>query len=329
MRLRVADCVFIILFPASCVGVVFGAPTDFKLLPLIPPGAQIVSGFENRPDRTSGLLLLTTHNNVLDLDDWRSLSGVDPKRSFSEVIEVTIAPSGKSLNEHMLLAAGKFHHDCIFSSAELNGAKSAKYLGQTVFLIEPFSREKTEMKDTRWLTILDDRIAIFGTAWMVQQAVNRFENRVPPDPILMARLALFHRDVSSWNVLTSMPNLRQSVFLQPGGPFSTLFKDAELMLVGIHVDSRVRVDLLMRVKKEDVAIDPNQKAAQFSQVFAQGIVRDDDRMPQLKNVQVENNRIQASVVLSSDDFMLWKNGQMSRDRSLIDGALRKAKNEMP
>jgi len=101
------------------------------------------------------------------------------------------------------------------------------------------------------------------------------------------------------------------------------------MLVGIHVDSRVRVDLLMRVKKEDVAIDPNQKAAQFSQVFAQGIVRDDDRMPQLKNVQVENNRIQASVVLSSDDFMLWKNGQMSRDRSLIDGALRKAKNEMP
>jgi len=329
MRPRVADCVLIVSFAATCVEVGFGAPTDFKLLPLVPPGAQIVSGFENRPDRNTASLLLTTHNNVLDLDDWRSLSGVDPKASFSEVIEVTIAPSGKLLNEHMLLAAGKFHHDRIFRSEGLDGARSIQYLGQTVLLIEPFPREKTEMKDTRWLTILDDRIVIFGTVWMVQQAVSRFENRALPDPVLMGRLALFHRDVSSWNVLTSVPNLRQSVFLQSGGPLSTLFKDAELMLVGIHVNSKVRVDLLMHLNKEGGTVDPNQKAAQFSRVFAQETVQDDDRMPQLKNVQVEENRVQASVVLSNDDFILWKSGQMRRDRSVIDRAEGKAKKEAP
>jgi hypothetical protein len=292
----------------------------------VPPGAQIVSGFENKPNKTGGPLLLTTLNNVLDLDDWRSLSGVDPKRSFNEVIEVTFAPAGTALNEHLLLTSGKFQRESIFHAAELNGAKPISYLGESVLVIEPFSREKMQMKDTRWLVILDDRIAVFGTVWMVQQAVSRFENRAGPDPVLMKRLSLFRRDVDSWNVLMSMPGLRQSEFLQANGALSALFNGAELMMVAVRSESKIRVDLLMLVGTEQKTADLNQKAAQFSRAFSQEMVRD-DHSPQLKDLKVEENRVRASIVLSKDDFYLWKTGQMSRDKALIDLAVERARKQ--
>lgn len=319
--------VFFGLVAGVCAGVGFAAPMDLKLLPLVPPGAQIVSGFENKPSKAGGPLLLTTLNNVLDLDDWRSLSGVDPRRSFNEVVEVTFAPAGTSLNEHLLLAAGRFQHDTIFHSAELNGAASIKYSGENVLVIEPFSREKMQMKDTRWLVILEDRIAAFGTPWMVQQAVNRFENRASPDPVLMKRLSLFRRDVDSWNVLMSMPGLRQSVFLQANGALSALFDGAELMMVAVHYESKVRVDLMMLVGTEQGSVDLKQKAAQFGRAFSQEVTRDNDHSPQLKDLRVEENHVRVSILLSKDDFSLWKTGQMSRDKALIDLAVERAKKE--
>jgi len=315
------------LFAGVFAGIGFASPVDLRLLPLVPPGAQIVSGFENKPNKTSGPLLLTTLNNVLDLDDWRSLSGVDPKRSFNEVIEVTYAPSGTALNEHLLLTEGKFQQDRIFHSAELNGAKSTTYLGENVLVIEPFSREKMQMKDTRWLVIFDGRISAFGTPWMVQQAVTRFQNRASADPVLIKRLSLFRRDVDSWNVLMSMPGLRQSEFLQANGALSALFDGAELMMVAVRFESKVRVDLLMLVGPEHGTLDLNQKATQFSRAFSEEVARDHDHSPQVKDLRVEENRVQASVVLSKDDFSLWKTGQMSRDRALIDLAVERAKKQ--
>jgi hypothetical protein len=326
MRPRIATCVFIALFTVVFVGVGPAAPVNLKLLPLVPPGAQIVSGFENKPNKAGGPLLLTTMNNVLDLDDLRSLFGVDPKRGFNEVIEVSFAPSGASLNEHLLLVAGSFNRDRIFSAAELNGATSAKYLSATVLTIQPFTREKGQMKDTRWLSIIDDRIAIFGTQWMVQQALNRYDNHASADPILMKRLALFRRDVGSWNVFSSMPNLRQSVFLQSRGPFSALFDGADVMMVGVCFDSKVRVDLLLNGSTQSGTVDIREKAAQFSRIFGQEWAGDNAHMPQLRGLKIEQNRVQASVVLSNDDFLQWKGGQVQRDQASLDLARGKAKN---
>jgi len=326
MRPRIANCAFLAALAAIWVGNATSAPVDLKLLSLVPPGAQIVSGFENKPNKAGGPLLMTTINNVLDLDDLRSLAGVDPKRGFTEVIEVTFAPSGAALNQHLLLTLGKFNRDRIFSAAELNGATRVKYLSETVLTIQPFSREKEQMKDTRWLAILDDRAAIFGTQWMVQQALNRFENRTTPDPVLMKRLALFHRDVTSWNVLTSLPNLRQSEFLQSRGPLSDLFDGADVMMVGVCFESKVRVDLLLDASDDPGAVDVKEKAAKFSRTFAQETVGDDGRMPQLKNLKVEANGVRASIVLSNDEFVLWKSGQVRRDQASLDGARRRAKN---
>src|SRR5215469_10404540 len=138
MRPRIANCAFLAALGAIWVGNATSAPVDLKLLSLVPPGAQIVSGFENKPNKAGGPLLMTTINNVLDLDDLRSLAGVDPKRGFTEVIEVTFAPSGAALNQHLLLTLGKFNRDRIFSAAELNGATRVKYLSETVLTIQPF-----------------------------------------------------------------------------------------------------------------------------------------------------------------------------------------------
>src|SRR5215472_1575281 len=163
MRSRLLNCVYTGLIVAICSGFASAGPTDSILLPLIPPGPQVLSGFESKPNQVGGPLLMTTRNNVHDLEDWRALAGVDPGRVFTEVIEVAFAPDGTALNEHLLLAAGAFHRDRIFRAAELNGAKLTRYLGIAVLTLEPFSREKDEMKDTRWLAILDERVVAFGT----------------------------------------------------------------------------------------------------------------------------------------------------------------------
>lgn len=78
------------------------SPLSSKLLPLVPGGVEIVAGFENHPGPYShGRLLLTTHNNRLDLDDWQALTGVDNNRIFDEIIEVAASPcSWKALRTH-------------------------------------------------------------------------------------------------------------------------------------------------------------------------------------------------------------------------------------
>ena len=54
----------------------FASPLSGSLLSLVPAGAQIVAGFDNRPGPSGhGRLLLTTHNNRLDLDDWQAVDG--------------------------------------------------------------------------------------------------------------------------------------------------------------------------------------------------------------------------------------------------------------
>jgi hypothetical protein len=174
------------------------------------------------------------------------------------------------------------------------------------------------MRDIRWLAILDDRIAVFGTPWLVQQALSRFENRAIPDPILMGRLALFRRDVSSWNVLSSIPTPGQSVFLRSRSTFSALFEGTDLMMVGVRFDSKVRVDFVLHAPMEEGSVDLKIKAAQISRVFTMKEGGDNARSRKLKDVQVEENRLRASIVLSNDEFYLWKAGQVRLDSASLD-----------
>jgi len=80
MRPLVLKGFFTVALTAFFAGSGLASPLSSKLLPLVPSGAEIVAGFENHPTPDShGRLLLTTHNNRLDLDDWQALTGLAPK----------------------------------------------------------------------------------------------------------------------------------------------------------------------------------------------------------------------------------------------------------
>ena len=175
------------------------SPLNFKVLSLVPAGAGIVAGFENYADpHRHGQLLLSTHNNRLDVADWLSLVGVDSNRVFDEGIEVASASEEDGmLTEHLLLIAGKFDKDRIFKSAELNGAERSGYNGETVMLIQPFTRQRHEMQDMRWLVILENRVGMLGTPLLVKQALERYWTHADVDRALKERLSQLPHDSSS------------------------------------------------------------------------------------------------------------------------------------
>ncbi|MGA8090012.1 MAG: hypothetical protein WCA10_22260 [Terracidiphilus sp.] len=286
------------------------SPLNSKLLSLVPPGAEIVAGFENHPGgHRVGRLLLSTHNDRLDLDDWQGLAGVDNKRVIDEVIEVAASSETGRLTEHLLLVAGRFDRERIFKAAELNGAQRSEYEGGTVMLVKSFAREQGEMLDMRWLVILNDRIAMFGTPLMVQNALQRYAAHATIDMPLMERLSQMRSDVSSWNVLVA-PKVEKSLSLtQPNSMLARLIDGAEVLMIGARFDARIRVDFSLHGHNDHQSEFLTGKAASFAEVFAkEPPLRSDS--PQQKQCGLENlsfgtDRIQGSVELSDKEFERW------------------------
>ena len=283
-----------------------GSPNSSKLLSLVPPGAQIVAGFENyRDPRHHGQLVLATRNNRLDLEDWQAIAGVDHRRRFEEVIEVAYSPVGGMLTEHLLLVAGKFNSARIYRSAELLGGKRSAFEGQALLEIEPFAREKGKMLATRWLVILDDRVAMLGTPVLVQAAIHRYLNRADTDVALLERLAQLPPDVSSWNVLSSLPKARtEYTVAQAKSPWARFFEDADVLMVGVRFGSRIRVHFSLQASGERGQEFFKRKAATFASVFGTGR---NGRFPlvRLIDVAVDSDHVQGSVELSRQQFDTW------------------------
>lgn len=296
---------------AVFAGSAFASPLNSKLLSLVPPGAEIVAGFENQPAlHGHGQLLLTTHNNRLDLDDWQALAGVDHKRVVQEVIEVAASPTGGGkLTEHLLLVAGRVDTERIFSAAHLNGAEKSEFEGQMVMLIPPFTREKTEMPETRWLIILDSRIAMLGTPLLVQGALRRYLSHADTDMPLLERLSQLPNDVGSWNVLVSPRRAPTDYTVaQPTSPWARLLQGAEVLMIGARFGSRVRIDLSFHARGESGQEFLTEKAESFAEVFASG--PSDGRSPRpsqnrLGNLRLEPNHLEASIELSQAQFEQW------------------------
>ena len=303
--------VWMLASTAVFVNPVFASPLNSKLLSLVPPGAELVAGFDNHVNGHShGRLVLSTRNDGLDLDDWRALAGVDSNRSIDEVIEVAAtAPTG-ALTEHLLLVAGRFDKERIFNSAELNGAERSECEGETVILIKPFAREQGEMLDMRWLVILNGRIGMFGTQSMVQRALHRYTTHAGIDMPLMERLAQLRTDVTSWNVIIASPKAEGSLnHSQPNSALTQLIEGAEVLTVGTSFGSKVRVDFSLHAGSDHEATFFSQKAASFADVFANeprhesGSLQSAPR--RLGNFSVEQNRVQGSVELSAKEFQAW------------------------
>jgi len=312
MRPSIRKGSFTVVLTAFFAGSAFGSPLSSRLLSLVPPGAGIVAGFENHTGADfHGRLLLATHNNRLDLEDFQSLTGVDSKRVFDEVIEVAAAaPLGGSLSEHMLLVAGQFDRERIFSSIELNGAGNFQYQGQQILLIRPLTRERGDMVDTRWMVILDNRTGIFGTSWLVKLALRRYAQHAATDSVLEERLSLLRRDVTSWNVLVNSAKSQTNInFEQPHGAWAQLQQDADVLMVAARFGSKIRVDFSIHANAERGPEFFTRKAGFFTDALLSDPKTKGSSSGEahrgLENFFLEPNRVQGSVYLSSKQFAAW------------------------
>jgi hypothetical protein len=284
---------------------VSASPLNCKLLSLVPPGSGIVAGFENYSDpHRHGQLLLSTHSDRVDLADWLAIAGVDSKRSFDEGVEVASASAeGELPTEHLLLIAGQFDKDRIYGAAEQNGAQRSAYDGETVMLIQPFTREKGEMQDLRWLLIVENRIGIFGTPFLVQQALHRYQTHADVDRLLKERLSQLPHDVRSWNVLISTTD-RKSLNMHEGSRWAGLVEEAEVLIVGARFGPKVRVDFLLHANSIHGAGFFQQKVSSFAQVFA-GVLPNGSEERRLAKVSLEPDRVRGSIELSKRQFQMW------------------------
>ena len=228
----------------------FGSsPAEDRLLRLVPANAAIVAGIEDpHHGDESGRLLIVTHNNNVDLRDWITLVSVDDRQQVDRLIEVAMPSAHGDLGEHLLLARGSFNGRHVLEAAEDNGGVASSYAGVKVVIVKPFAREQKEMTDTRWLAIVDDNTAIFGTPEMVKSAVDRYTASAATDGALMKRLQALKPDVNCWSVL-SMPgavlahHLRAGVLDETG---DTLLRDVSDVTIAVHYGSKERVDFAIK-----------------------------------------------------------------------------------
>ena len=282
------------------------SPTNSKLLWLVPPGAQIVAGFENYHDEHHhGQLLLTTRNNRLDLADWQSIAGVDHARAVEEVIQVAASPVGGQLPEHLLLVAGRFNREKIFRSLRAQGTKEMEHEGQTIALIEPFARERGLMKGVRWLIIFNDRLAMLGTPAIAQVALHRYLNHADVDMILRERLAQLPLDVNSWNVLSSLPRARtEYTATQPATPWGRFFEGADMLMVAARFGSKIRVHFALHADENRGRGFFEQKTSSFAEVFSTDRTRR-SRPLRVGDVEVRRDWVQGYLQLSRKQFDAW------------------------
>jgi hypothetical protein len=221
------------------------APPDLKLIAMVPPGAQIVSGISSLPHGGQpDQFVLLTHDNVVDLQDFFALSGVDGARAIRQLVFVAIANNAGALSEHGLLMTGHFDQPLIYKSATQGGATVTAYRGIPILEIQPFAREKGTFSDVRWLAILDSNVLVFGTIATLRGELDRYSDRSPPDSSLVNRLARLRVNDQTWCLLS--PSTRND---EIQGLLSTL--DPELAEIaqsggafefGIHVGRRVEFD---------------------------------------------------------------------------------------
>ena len=273
---------------------------------LVPPGSQIVAGFENYQEQNHhGQLLLTTRNNRLDLADWQAIAGVDHQRMYEEVIEVAASPAGGVLPEHLLLVAGRFDQGKILRSLQLRGAKQTDYKGLPVMLIEPFARESGVMNGTRWLIIVESRLVMFGTPSIVQDAVHRYLNHADVDMVLRERMSQLPMDVNSWDVLSSLPRSPPLYTApKPASHWARFFEGADVLIDGARFGSRIRVHFALHASEDRGTRYFEEKPASFAEVFALESIGS-SRRPRVADVEVRSDRVQGSVQLSRKHFDAW------------------------
>ena len=238
--LHVAALLFALVWSTPAV-----LAADQRLLSLVPPSAESVTGINNRIARGHHpAFALVTDNSFADASDFSAISGVDQDIAVEQVILVGNMRAIGTHAEHSLLASGHFDKDRIFKSAIENGAGAAEYRGVPIAVLSPFSRERKYFHDLRWLAVLDDKIILLGTLGQVREELDRYLNKADADPFLRHKVAQLDRDDMSWSLVPRLvqsgDTLRALESLDPR--FATLIHEGDTLLLGIRYGRRVRFE---------------------------------------------------------------------------------------
>ena len=303
---------FVVILPRYS----FASPAaDGKLLPLVPPEVNIVAGVSD-PHNATGHHLLVTIANSLELDDWLALTGVDNHRAVDQLMWLAATSPRGSLREHALLASGRFDRGHILRAARQNGAPITCYGGIDALIVQPFAREQRAMNDLRWLAILDEQTAVFGTPWLVQRAIDRYTAHASTDAQLLRRIAPLHANVNSWDVLVlpTDPAARHNAIAQLPSPWSELVDGADELTIGIRYGATTRIEFSIQPASDRMA-SVSQPADSLPPLIKTS--RFPGAKTRVENLAIVSGRVEGSLVMPQKQFDACFRSRNSRPSPLL------------
>lgn len=255
----------------ASTGMAYALSPDPRIISMIPRNVEIVDG--SGASRTkAGLMsfLVFRTENAVDLRDFRGLVGADASKTIRQLFLVggTARPSPRF--EHSVLCLGRFNHSRIYEAAIHNGARARAYRGMEILEVDPFTRDQGTINEVRWLAIVGQDLAVFGTIGHVVEELDRYLDHVPAESSLLERFRRFQRDDETWALLseTVQKDSIRRAFGSLDPRFPDLARDKSNFQFGIHYGSRIRVDY------ESAADDTSDPLPNKVQKTATGVLID-------------------------------------------------------
>ena len=304
----------ILLAFLACIAIPISpaATADYRLLSLVPPGAQAVARISSpSPSAIMGHYVLTPRKNGIDFNDFLALTGADNTLVVDQLIYVAASDGAGMLNEHSLLASGNFDRECIYNSARNGGASVTRYRGLLVLVVQPFARERSEFNEVRWLAIPDSSVLLFGSVASVQQELDRYLDRSPADPRLVASLARLRHDDNCWSVLSLLTwtsDIREALAaLNP--KLAELLKDGDTLQFGIHYGRQVEFEY-------EVTTAPSHSALTMSALLTQSLTGPEKESALFRSTDAisEGNTVHSTIKVSMARYNAWLTEVLTRER---------------
>jgi hypothetical protein len=311
---HVGNVLLLALIPFFAVAVASAGTPDSRLLPLVPPGAQVVAGLSapSAPGQPASYLV-ATRNNSVDFRDFISLSGVDDSRIIRQLVLVAEADDKGILTDHSLLAIGHFDQARIFKGAVENGADISEFKGIRVLVVQPLERDRSTFNDVRWLAVIESDIAVFGTVTMVRQELDRHLAHSVADPVLMRKLARLRRDDASWCILAAfVHNYETRRALGSLDPMlADPAHDSDAFQFGIRFGRQVEFEYeITAASTAGTRIISDSRAQSLA-----GLKKGSTLLP-LADAIGDSNTIQGVIKVSMARYSAWLAEVASRDRHL-------------
>lgn len=142
------------LFPLfEAVGVPSALQSDVRLIQLVPPESQIVSGISlgSFTPRKLPTLLVLTRDNKIDFQDLFAVIGTDASRILRQLIFVAAAGQNGFMSEHTLLVSGQFNPNAIIRFVGRVKGRMERYRNLPVQVVPPLrARPARSMKSVGW-----------------------------------------------------------------------------------------------------------------------------------------------------------------------------------